>query len=78
MRKRALSLSWLTRFLGRLRFPYLFGLSALLFGVNLFVPDAIPFADEILMALATATLGAWKRRREESGSSHSSETLPED
>ena len=37
------------RFAGRLRFPYLFALTAIMFVVNLFVPDAVPFADEILM-----------------------------
>ena len=34
---------------GRLRFPYLFGLTALVFLGDVLVPDLIPFADEVLL-----------------------------
>ena len=54
---------WITSRLVRLRFPRLFLVTAALFGLDLIVPDAIPFADEILLALATALLGSWKSRR---------------
>jgi hypothetical protein len=49
----------------RLRFPYLFALTAGLFAADLIVPDVLPFADEILLGLATAVLASWRRRREE-------------
>jgi hypothetical protein len=51
------------RVAGRLRFPALFLLTALLFLVNLAIPDPLPFVDEILLGLATLLLGAWKDRR---------------
>lgn len=53
----------LTRFASRLRFPQLFFLTAGLFLLDLLIPDFIPFADEILLALATLLLGAWQRDR---------------
>jgi hypothetical protein len=55
--------SWVTRFASGLRFPTLFKLVAALFLVDLFVPDLIPFYDEILLALGTLLLGSLKSRR---------------
>ena len=49
---------------GRLRFPYLFALTAIVFLVNLFVPDAVPFADEIAIGLFTVLLGSLRRKDE--------------
>lgn len=46
-----------TRWAARLRFPYLFALTSFLFLLNIFVPDVIPFADEVLMGLAALLLG---------------------
>lgn len=37
--------------------------TAALFVVNVFVPDALPFVDEILMALATVLLARLKRSK---------------
>lgn len=54
----------LMAFLGRLRYPQLFKLTALLFAVDLLVPDFIPFIDEILLGLTTLVLANWKQRRE--------------
>ena len=51
------------RFLGRLRFPQLFVLFLVLLGLDLVVPDLIPFADELGLALITLLLGAWKGRK---------------
>jgi hypothetical protein len=51
-------------FLGRLRYPQLFKLTAVLFLVDLVVPDMIPFIDELLLGLGTLLLANWKRRRE--------------
>ncbi len=65
----AMNAKWLavliTRFASRLRFPQLFLLTAGLFLVDLVVPDFLPFADEILLALATLLLGTWQRERNE-------------
>ncbi len=41
------------RFLGRLATPRLFLLAAALLGIDLIVPDFIPFLDEILLAILT-------------------------
>jgi hypothetical protein len=50
-----------------LRFPKLFMLTAVLLLVDVLVPDMIPFADEILLALATALLASFKKRRSSGG-----------
>jgi len=50
------------RWLSRLSFPKLFLLSAVLFVVDLVVPDFIPLADELLLGLGTLLLANWKRR----------------
>ena len=52
----------LSRFIGRLRFPQLFVVAALLLGIDLVVPDVIPFLDEALLALVTAMLSMLRRR----------------
>lgn len=52
-------------FAGRLRYPQLFFFTAGLFLVDLFVPDFIPFADEILLGLLTVMLARFKDRRRE-------------
>ena len=54
----------LERFTGRLRFPQLFAITLILFVVDLIVPDIIPFADEVLLGLATLLLGSWRKQRE--------------
>lgn len=48
----------------KLRFPWLLLLTAALFGVDLAIPDFIPFVDEILLGLATIILGRWRRKPE--------------
>ena len=57
--------SLLGRILQRLnlRFPSLFVLFALLTLADIIVPDVIPLADEIGLALLTLLLGLWKERR---------------
>lgn len=49
-------------FLGRLRFPQLFAVATGLFVLDLFIPDLIPFLDEIFLGLLSAMLAAWKTR----------------
>lgn len=51
----------LLRWLGRLSFPRLFLLSAVLFVLDLLVPDVIPFADELLLGMGTLLLARWKK-----------------
>ncbi len=60
---RATLVGWLVARLAGLRFPTLFLLTAGLFLLDLLVPDAIPLADELLLGLATALLGSWRRQR---------------
>jgi hypothetical protein len=38
---------------------------ALLFVLDLFIPDVVPFADELLLGAGTVLLGAWKKQRAE-------------
>ena len=52
-----------TGYLESLRFPWLLLITILLFLVNVFVPDPIPFVDEILLALVAAALGRLKRKK---------------
>jgi hypothetical protein len=56
-------MGWLLARLARLRFPRLFAITAALFVVDLLVPDVIPFADELLLGLASALLGSWRQRK---------------
>jgi hypothetical protein len=46
----------------RLRYPTLFKITAALFALTLFIPDPVPFIDEILFGLGTLLLANWKRR----------------
>lgn len=52
------------RFAERLRFPQLFLMAGALFVLDILLPDMIPFVDEILLALATLILAAWRKRDE--------------
>ncbi|MEE8367212.1 MAG: DUF6116 family protein [Thermoanaerobaculia bacterium] len=45
-----------------LRFPQLFTIMAGLFLLDVIIPDLIPFADEILLGLATFMIGSLKRK----------------
>jgi hypothetical protein len=50
------------RFAGSLRFPKLLLVTALLFIVDVVVPDLLPFADEILLGLVTVILASIRGR----------------
>jgi hypothetical protein len=54
--------SLIASFAARLRFPQLFLFTAALFFLDLFVPDLIPFIDEVLLGLVTLLLGMWKKQ----------------
>lgn len=51
------------RWASRLRHPTLFKLTAAVFVIDMLVPDLLPFADEVLLGLATMLLANWKGRR---------------
>lgn len=52
---------FISQFIGRLRFPQLFVLAAILLVADLIVPDVIPFLDEALLAILTAMLAMLRR-----------------
>jgi hypothetical protein len=64
---RSTLIGWFIARLARLRFPVLFLTCAALFVLDLVVPDVIPFADEVLLGLATALLASWRTRRVPAG-----------
>ena len=49
------------RYASGLRFPTLFLVVAVLFVIDVLVPDVIPFFDEIMLALTTLLLAALKK-----------------
>lgn len=59
--------SRLLEYLQSLRFPWLMLAALGFFVADLFVPDAIPFVDEILLALVATILARLKRRPAEPG-----------
>jgi hypothetical protein len=61
---RKLIIAPLIAYLAKLRFPVVFGIIVVLFVLDFFIPDAIPFVDEILLGLGAALLGSWKKRKE--------------
>ena len=60
---KATLLSPLLRFGESLRFPWLFLVTAVLFALDLLLPDFIPFIDELLLGFATLLLGSLRKRR---------------
>lgn len=54
----------LVRWASQRRFPVLLLLMLALLGVNLFVPDPLPFVDEALLALGALLLGRIRKRPE--------------
>ena len=51
------------RWVGRLSFPRLFALFAVLFVVNLVLPDPILFIDEVLLGVGALLFAGWKDRK---------------
>jgi hypothetical protein len=56
---------FLLRFFSRLRFPWLFAVAAVIFGIDLIFPDVLPFVDELLFGVFTLLMGAWRKRKDE-------------
>lgn len=61
---RRLALALLGRFGARLRDPHLFLIAAVCFGLDLLLPDGLPFLDEILLGLATLYFGLRRKPSE--------------
>ena len=55
----------LLRYFSGLRFPWLFAVFVAILGIDLVVPDIIPFADELLLGIMTLLLGAWRKRKDD-------------
>lgn len=47
----------------KLRYPWLLAITVVLFGLDLVVPDVIPFVDEILLGLGAVILARLRVRR---------------
>jgi hypothetical protein len=69
--------SRLIGYLESLRFPWLLLLTAVLFLVSVLVPDALPFVDEIVLALIAALLARIKKRRPENRDQGGQSKVPE-
>lgn len=54
----------LLRWFGRLSYPRLFALTAVLFVLSVLLPDPIPLVDELLLGLGTLLLANWKNRKD--------------
>ncbi len=52
----------LMRWASRLRFPWLLLITAVLFVLNLFIPDVLPLADELIMGLVTVLLASLRKK----------------
>jgi hypothetical protein len=50
------------RYASGLRFPRLLAVTAALFVLDLLIPDAVPFVDEILLGLISLLLASLKKR----------------
>ena len=51
------------RFASGLKYPQLFILLLLLFLVDLFFPDPIPFIDEAMLGILAVLFGTWRDRK---------------
>lgn len=52
------------RWASGLRFPVMFLVTAVLFVLNLFIPDVIPLADELIMGLIALLLANLRKKPE--------------
>ena len=48
----------------KLRFPILLAITGSLFVFDMFIPDFLPFVDEILLGLVTVVLANLRKRKE--------------
>ncbi len=64
------------RWASRLRFPYLFALTAALFLLNVLLADPLPFADELLMGLVAILLGSLRKPRRKEAPPPAADSAP--
>lgn len=50
------------RWLGRLSYPKLFAMAAILFAISVVVPDPLPFVDELLLGMGALLIAGRKRK----------------
>lgn len=50
------------RYASNLRFPKLLAITTVLFVIDLFFPDVVPFVDEILLGLISLLLASLRKR----------------
>jgi hypothetical protein len=50
------------RWLGRLSYPKLFTMAAILFAISVVVPDPLPFVDELLLGMGALLIARRKRK----------------
>ena len=62
MNSSPLFLAPLLRYAAKLRHPQLFLAALAVFVLDVLIPDAIPFADELILGLLTLLLGSLKKR----------------
>jgi hypothetical protein len=67
---------WIVARLARLRRPVLFAVVAVLFVIDIAVPDAIPFLDEILLGVGAALLSTWRHKHEPEAPAEAPPPLP--
>lgn len=60
----------------RLRFPYLLLLTAVLFVLNVFIPDVLPLADELVMGLVTVLLASLRKKTDDDSADSSGDHKP--
>ena len=58
--------SFVQKWASGLRFPQLLVVTLILLGLDLAIPDLVPFADEVLLALLALLLGSLRRDEEPS------------
>ncbi|WP_323847272.1 DUF6116 family protein [Microbulbifer magnicolonia] len=64
---------WFLNYAKKLEHPQLFKWICAIFLVDLFIPDLLPFVDELLLGMATLYLGSRKKRRSDSHHQQSNE-----
>ena len=60
---RRLLIAPMLHFAQRLRFPWLFALTASLLALDVLAPDPLLLIDEMVLALGTLLLASWRRRK---------------
>jgi hypothetical protein len=73
---RRLALALLGRYGATLRFPHLLLIAGALFGIDLLIPDGIPFLDEVFLALMTLMFAVWRGRGPEGSGDERDEDAP--